>query len=179
MTKLNNIVTSVAFAATLFAGNAMAATDGGLGANSTGTSDVTLQIADRVQITDVHDIALGAYGGTGTMTGTADFCVYRSGGDNYQLTVTTDNGAYAVTSATSGDTIPFAAKVDDSLTASTSGEALSYNTATSTALVGSNSLTCGGTDNAQLYVSFAEADLQAASTANDYQATVTLYVEPI
>ncbi|HKI75446.1 MAG TPA: hypothetical protein VJ998_12405 [Pseudomonadales bacterium] len=179
MNKLNNIVTSIAFAATLFAGNAMAATDGGLGANSTGTSDVTLSIADRVQVTDVHDIALGAYGGTGNMTGTSDFCVYRSGGDNYKLTVTTDNGAYAVTSISTGDSIPFTAQVDDSLTAATTGEALSYNTATSTALVGSSSLTCGGVDNAQLYVSFAESDLQAASTASDYQATVTLYVEPI
>jgi hypothetical protein len=28
-------------------------------------------------------------------------------------------------------------------------------------------------------VTFAEANLQAASTANDYQATVTVFVEPI
>ena len=178
MKKFNNIVTGVAFAASLFAGNAMAATDGTLGTDSTGTSLVSLSIADRVQISGISDIALGAWSGSGNMTGYTNFCVYRSGGDNYQLTATTDNGAFAVTSATTGDTVPFTAQVDDSLDAS-AGETLSYNTATSTALVGSSSLTCGGTDNAQLLVSFAQSDLQQASTANDYQATVTIYVQPI
>ena len=178
MNKLNKIVTSVAFAATLFAGNAMAAVDGSLGVDSTGKSDISLSIADRVQISDVHDIALGAWGGSGNMTGAADFCVYRSGGDNYQLTLTADTGAFQVSSATTSDNIPFTAQVDDDLDAS-NGESLSYATASSVALVGSNALDCGGSDNAQLYVTFAASDLQAASTANDYQATVTIFVEPI
>ena len=178
MNTLNNIVTSVAFAATLFAGSAMAATDGSLGTDSTGTSKITMSISDRVQISGVSDIALGAWSGSGNLSGYTNFCVYRSGGDNYQLTATTDNGAFAVTSATTGDTVPFSAKVDDSLDAS-AGQPLSYNTATAWALVGSSSLTCGGTDNAQLLVTFAQSDLQQASSANDYQATVTIYVQPI
>ena len=178
MNKLNKMVTGVAFAASVLAGNAMAATDGSLGVDSTGTSNISLSIADRVQISSVEDIALGAWGGTGDMTGFTNFCVYRSGGDNYELTVTADTGAFQVDSATTGDSIPFSAKVDDDLDAS-NGEALTYNTATTVALIGSNSVTCGGADNAQLLVTFAQANLQAASTANDYQATVTIYVQPI
>ncbi|MCB1692524.1 MAG: hypothetical protein KDI19_07130 [Pseudomonadales bacterium] len=172
------IVTGFAFAASFAAMNAMAATQGSLGADSTATSDITLEVADRVQITSVEDITLGAWSGSGNLTGSTDFCVYRSGGDDYQLTLTADTGAFQVDSATASDSIAFTAKVDDDLDAS-DGESLAYNTATSAALAGSSSFTCGGSDNAQLEVTFAEAALQAASTANDYQATVTLLVEPI
>ena len=178
MKNFSKIATGVALAASLYAGNVMAATNGSLGTDSTGTSLVTLSIADRVQISDMHDIALGAWSGTGNMTGAANFCVYRSGGDNYALTATTDNGAYAVTSATTHDVIPFSAQVTDT-GSSGSPVSLTYNTATTTALVGSTSLTCGGNDNAQLSVTFAPSDLQKASSASDYQATVTLYVQPI
>lgn len=177
MKKLNTIVTGVAFAASLFAGNALAATDGTLGATSTGTSVVSLTVANRVQITGLSDIALGSWSGTGNMTGSTNYCVYRSGADNYSIKATTDNGAFAVTSATTGDTIPFTAQVSDTVNSVT--DVLTYNTATTTALQGSSSLTCGGTSNGQLQVTFAQADLQKASSATDYQATVTLLVQPI
>ena len=178
MNNLKKIVTGFAFAASLAAGNAMAATQGSLGADSTGTTDVTLEIADRVQITSISDIVLGAWSGNGDLVGSTDFCVYRSGGDDYQLTLTADTGSFVVESATTLDSIAFSANVDDDLDAS-DGETLAYNTASAVALTGSNSFTCGGNDNAQLEVTFAEAALQAASSAADYQATVTILVEPI
>lgn len=178
MNKLNKLAVCFAFAATLAAGDAIAATDGTLGANSTGTTVVSLQIADRVQITSVNDIALGAWAGSADLVGASNFCVYRSGGNNYRLTLTTDTGAFQVDSVTASDSIVFTAKVDDDADAS-DGEAMSYNTASAVALVGSSSYTCGGADNAQLLVTFAEAALQGATTANDYQATVTIFVEPI
>ncbi|MEX1237690.1 MAG: hypothetical protein WD994_05425 [Pseudomonadales bacterium] len=179
MNKFNNtMITGFALAAVLTSGQALAATDGTLGTNSTGTSDISLEIADRVQITSMADIALGAWGGAGDLVGSSEFCVFRNGGDDYRLTLTADTGAFQVFSTTTTDNIAFAAKVDDDLDAS-DGEALAYNTATAVALAGSASLTCGGNDNASLEVTFAEANLQAASTANDYQATVTVFVEPI
>lgn len=178
MKTLNKFTMGLAFAATLMTGQAFAASDGTLGASSSGTTDLTLEIADRVQITSVEDIALGAWSGSGNMVGTTQFCVYRSGGDNYAVTLTADTGAFQVDSATTLDSIAFSAKVDDDLDAS-DGEALTYNTQSAVALVGSSSFTCGGADNAELQVTFAEAALQAASTANDYQATVTILVEPI
>lgn len=179
MNKLNKTaITGLALAAVLSSGHALAASDGTLGLDSTGTSDISLEIADRVQITSMADIALGAWGGSGDLVGASDFCVYRNGGDNYRLTLTADTGAFQVFSATTTDNIAFTAKVDDDLDAS-DGEALVYNTTTAVALSGSDSLTCGGSDNASMEVTFAEANLQAASTANDYQATVTVFVEPI
>lgn len=176
--KLNKIVAGFAFAATLTAGQAMAASQGTVGATSTGSTDVTLEIADRVQISGVDDIALGAWSGSGDMTGVSEFCVYRSDAGNYKVTLTASTGAFQLTSATTLDNIAFTARIDDDLDAS-NGEALTYNTASAVALVGSNSYTCGGVENAELHVTFAEAALQAASTANDYTATVTVLVEPI
>ena len=177
MNTLNKkLIAGVAFAA--FVSPAFGASDGTLGATSSGTSDITLEIADRVQITSVEDITLGAWGGSGDMVGTTEFCVYRSGGDDYAVTLTADTGAFQVGSVTTLDNIAFSVRVDDDLDAS-DGESLSYNTQSAVALAGSSSLTCGGGDNAEVEVTFAEAALQAASTANDYQATITILVEPI
>ncbi len=177
MTSTNLNVCSIAFLAA-FAMNAMAASDGSLGSDSNGTTDVTLEIVDRVQISNMKDIALGSYSGSGDMNNSASFCVYRNGGDDYAVTLTVDTGAFAVDSGTTGDSIAFTARIDDDLDAS-DGEVLTYNTASTVALAGSVSTTCGGGDNASLAVSFAEANLQAASSANDYGATVTVLVTPI
>jgi len=178
MIKLNKIVTGIAFAASMSCGAAMAASNGTLGANSTGSTDISLSIGDRVQISSVENIALGTWSGSGAMTGTTEFCVYRSGGDDYRVTLSTDTGAFLLNSALTGDNIAFSAKIDDDLDAS-DGESAGYNTPTLTALAGSTSFTCGGSDNAEIEVTFAEAALQAASSSNDYQATMTIYVEPI
>jgi hypothetical protein len=181
MSRLTKLTAGIAFGATLIGGiasSALAATDGSLGVNSTGSSDITLEIADRVQISDVENVGLGAWAGSGNMVASTDFCVYRSGGDDYKLTLTTDEGAFSVRSATTTDSIAFSVKVDDDLNAS-DGESMTYNSASAVALAGSSSLTCSGSDNAQLEVTFAEAALQAASTANDYDATMTIFVEPI
>lgn len=187
MNKLSKIATGVAITSCLMAGQAFASTDGMLGVDSTGTSRISLAIADRVQISGISDINLGVWSGSGNMSGSTDFCVYRNGGDNYQLTATTDNGAFQVSSGTTLDTIPFSASI--SMLGSSGSKhskwwdahnrALKYNRATNTTLTGSDSLTCGGSYNARLQVDFAQRDLQKASSANDYKATLTLYVQPI
>lgn len=173
MSNLNKILTSVAVSA-LFSVQAMAASDGSIGADSTATSNVSLSVADRVQISNVKDIAFGTYGGTGDLVQNSSYCVYRNGGGDYQLTLTTDQGSFAVSDGT--NTIPFAVKVDDTADAS-AGTAMVYNTA-SGALAGSPAVNCAGTDNAAMEVTFSEADLQGAGTAA-YSGTVTMYVEPI
>jgi spore coat protein U-like protein len=179
MKTLNRIINGLAFAGLAFASQAMAATDGTVGLTSTGTSVVSLTVNDRVQISSVADIALGAYAGSGNMSGQSTYCVHRNGGDNYRLTLTTNEGAFQVSSATTSDIIPFTVNVDDDTDASVGGEAMSYNTASAVAMVGHVSAACGGADNAALEVTFAEANLQAVSSASDYNATMTILVEPI
>ena len=177
MNSLKTLISTAVIGSAMFAGAALAATDGTMGATSSGTSDISLTVNDRVQITSVADIDLGAYGGSGGMSGLSAFCVYRNGGNDYTLTLTADTGDFELSSATTGDSIAFAARVDDDTDAS-DGLAAAYGVA-SGALTGSASINCGGADNASLHVSFAESDLQAVSSANDYQATVTILVTPI
>ena len=178
MNKLDTLIPVIIFICTGISAAAFAASDGTAGATSTGTSDVSLTINDRVQITSVADIALGAYGGSGAMTGLSNYCVFRNGGDDYKLNLTADTGAFQVDSALTGDSIAFTVRVDDDADAS-DGEALAYGVDSAVALVGASTLTCGGADNASMYVSFAEAALLAVSSSNDYIATVTLLVSPI
>ncbi|MEX2489796.1 MAG: hypothetical protein WD356_09770 [Pseudomonadales bacterium] len=173
MNNLRHIMTSVAVTA-LFSAQALAATDGSVGTTSSGTSQVSLDVADRIQISNVEDIALGTYGGTGDLNENMSYCVYRNGGGDYELTLTTDQGVFEVADGT--DTIPFAVQVDGDNDAS-DGASIAYNTA-STAFTGSNAGDCNGADNGAMYVNFSEANLQAAPTST-YQATVTLLVEPI
>jgi hypothetical protein len=177
--KLNKIVTGLAFAATFAASQAMAASDGTVGTTSTGTADVTLEIQDIVQISGVDNIGLGAWSGSGDLTGASEFCVYRSDAGDYKLKLTTGSGSFDVTSPTTLDSIAFTVQVDDDLDATVGGESLLYGADTAVALTGSNSYTCGGAENAEIHVTFAEAALQAASTGNDYSETVTVLVTPI
>ena len=180
MKSLTKIAVGLMISGALVASNSsMAASDGTLGTDSTGQSVVSLEVQNRVQISDVEDIALGAYSGTGTMVGEVEYCVYRNGADNYKVTLTTSQAAFQIQSATTTDTIAFSVKVDDDLDAGAGGEALSYNTASAVALAGSAQADCGGSDNGAIEVTFAEAALQAVGSANDYQATMTVLVEPI
>lgn len=174
MNNFSKILTGVAVSA-LFSAQAMAASDGSVGANSTATSDVSLAVQDRIQISNVKDIAFGTYGGTGDLVENSSYCVYRNGGGNYELTLTTDHGSFVVSDGT--DDIPFAVKVDDSADAST-GASIAYNTSSGTLGNTSTIPDCGGADNGAMEVTFAEADLQAANSST-YLGTITLYVEPI
>lgn len=178
MNNFKKIALSTAIATSLFAGQAFAADQGTLGADSTGKSVVSLSINDQVQITGVDDIALGAFDGTNDLTGSTEFCVYRSGADSYQMTVSAEGKAtLEVASVVTGDTIGFTAKVDDDNDAS-NGAAIVHG-GTSLAFTGSDALDCDSTDNASLEVNFAAADLRTAGTAADYTATVVILVEPI
>jgi len=178
MKNLNKLATVIALSSALFAGQTMAAQQGALGATSTGKSNVTLQIVDQVKISGVDDIGRGAFDGVNDLNGSTAFCVYRSGGNGYTMTVSAEGKtSLQVASVLSGGTIGFTAKVDNDADAS-NGAAILHN-GTSGTYLGSNAIDCNSADNASLAVNFASADLAAASTANDYTATVVILVQPI
>ena len=180
MNKLNKIAAGIALTSTLIAGQAFAADQGTLGATSTGKSDITLTIADQVQITGVDDIVLGTFDGTTALNGSTSFCVYTNGAGDYQMTLTESiSSAFVASSVATGDTVPFSVKVDNSNSADPAGaSALAYNTPSS-AYAGSDELDCGASENASIYVEFSAADLRTAGTATDYKATVVVLVEPV
>ncbi|WP_338578816.1 hypothetical protein [Halomonas salifodinae] len=79
----------------LWCGSLWAASDGAVGPTSSGTLQVQVQIPDLVRITDLADIDLGTYSGdAGNLSGSSPACVRRNGPGDYQLTVTSGNGAF-------------------------------------------------------------------------------------
>lgn len=178
MNNFKKLALTAAIASSVFTGSAFAASQGTLDATSTGESVVSLTINDQVQITGVDDIALGAFDGTNDLTGSTEFCVYRSGAGDYTMTVSADGKtAFEVESATTSDVIPFTTKVDGDNDAS-NGATIAHG-GTSAAYTGSNAIDCGSSDNAALEVNFAATDLRTAGAATDYTATVVILVEPI
>lgn len=174
MNNFSKTVTAIAFS--LAATSAFA---GDLGDTSTDDTKITLEVTDKVQITNISDIPLGAYNGTdATLSGGTSYCVFRNGGDSYRLKLTTDQaGGFEVKSATTGDTIPFTAKVDIDQNAVDGDDIL--HDAYSANMAGSEKVDCDGTNNGSLSVSFTQADLLAVTSEDDYEAVVTVLVEPI
>jgi hypothetical protein len=83
----------IIFLASLFSVAVFAASDGTAGA--TRISEVS-QIIDRAQITSATDIALGAIGGSRSLTGQSDSCLFRSNSENYKMNLTADAGVHTL-----------------------------------------------------------------------------------
>ncbi len=163
------------------AGNSYAATQGTLGATSTGTSVVTMSIAEAFQVSDIADIPLGAYSGTGDLNGNDDLCVYHNGDGSYRVTVTDSStisaAAFAVEDAGNANEIAMSVFWND--TTGTVGEAAVTDGTAITTLTGANTTisdcSAGGLS-ANIHVTLLEAALQAAP-AGSYDSTLTIVVE--
>jgi len=174
---INKLGKSIALASLLAAaGTAYSANDGSLGATSTGDLDVSVDIADRVQISGLDDIDFGAYAGFGDLDSNDAFCVYRNGTGAYNVTISSaeaDGGTFRLSNGS--DFIAYSVSFNDDadITGGTdvgSGDTLAGNGS-------ATSLTCGGASNASLGVSIPENVLQAAASGA-YTDTITLLVEP-
>jgi len=174
---INKLGKGIALASLLAAaGTAYSAENGSLGATSSGSLDVSVEVADRVQISGLDDIDFGAYGGTGSLDGNDAFCVYRNGTGAYDVTINSaqaDSGDFRLSDGSNFITYSVTFNDDAAITGGTdvsSGDSLAGNGS-------ANSLTCGGANNASLGVSIAEDALQAAASG-DYTDTITLVVAP-
>jgi hypothetical protein len=182
MKNIKKILAAAVLVTVVFsAGRLMAATDGTLGATSTGTSVVTLTIPQLYRISGVADLALGSYSGTGTMSGNDDVCVYSNGATTYGIQITDNtnmtSNTFAVEDAAHTKQIPMAVRWNS--TTGTSGNvAVTYNTRLAATGANTSASDCStGGNSANFQVNFIQADLQAASAAS-YSSTVTLLVEP-
>jgi hypothetical protein len=153
---------------------ALAATQGSVGFNSTGTVDITLAVNDEVRISNLADINLGTFAGLDA-SGTTAACVYRNGTGNYRLVAIGDGAAGAFTLTDGSGTVPYSVDYDDGsgVQAATTGVALSGLTGADPA-----SDTCAGTgNNGSLTVTVAAVDA-AGMPAATYAGTLTLLVAP-
>lgn len=156
----------------------LAATDGTVGATSTGSVSISATIPNLARITALNDIALGTWSGTGALAGSDNaICVWSSTG-GYSLTATGSGAGGAFTLASGGNTVAYAVEWAQtggasSGTAVTTGSALTGQTTNAT----STSCASGPASTAGVFVSVPEANLSAAP-AGTYTGTLTLLVTP-
>lgn len=161
------------FAAGL-SGVALAATDGVIGATSTGTVDINLEVNDLVRISNLTDINLGVFAGVDAV-GTSNACVYRNGVDTYNLTASGDGAAGAFTLTDGSNTVVYSVTYDDG-----TGAATATTGVTLTGLTGADpaSEICGTTGNNGVIEVTVAAAAAAALPSATYSGTLTLLVAP-
>jgi hypothetical protein len=174
MKKLTLIFSLAVFTATSFA-----ATQGSVGTTSTGTFDISINIAPKVKISNLADVNFGTYSGSGDTDNSQDICAYSNTG-GYQVTATGSGAANAFTITDGTDTIDYTLKWNDET--GTSGNAA---LTTGTPLTGQSSsapdsgCNSGSNLSANVLVHIEEAELLASNpSATVYSGTVTLLVEP-
>ncbi|TQV89035.1 hypothetical protein [Aliikangiella coralliicola] len=173
--KYARLVKASIFALGVASTSAMAATQGTLGATSTGDLIISLDIDNLVRVSNLNDINLGNFnGGAGDLSGSDTFCVYRNGAGNYNINMSGSGAANAYTLASGANTLPYAVEFVNgaTTTAMATGTALTGQTGANT-----TSDTCGGADNVSLNVTVANGDL-AAAPAGTYTGTLTIVVAP-
>lgn len=167
--------------------DAEAATDGTLGATSTGTSSLTVNVPLRALITGVADLnfssELASWNGADDVTLTDSVCVFTSGGA-YEVTASGSGAANAFTVTDGSTLISYTVQWDDSAGAS-SGTTLTTGVQSSANFAGTTTLsdcTPTPTNNATFIVTMngdsGTNDLASATTGVNYTGTLTLLVTP-
>jgi hypothetical protein len=150
-----------------------AATQGTLGATSTGTSDISLTIPEQFRISNLQDVSFGTWNG-GDLSSHQNTCIYHNGDGSYSITATSSTGSFALQKGS--DFIPFEVYFNNAPTPS-GGTNLPYNSATPTTGGNTTSSDCStGGLSANIRVRIAEANLQAAN-AGAYNATLSLIIQ--
>ncbi|MES2661943.1 MAG: hypothetical protein V4629_01440 [Pseudomonadota bacterium] len=170
----------------LVVNNAYAATQGTLGATSTGTATISVTKSVQAQISDLQDMTLANWGvGDGAVSLSSNVCVYSSTG-NYKVTASGSGAASAFTLSNGSTNIAYsvtwnaggAGNLSNTGTAlTTSVQSTGYTTATTA------SANCSGggasNDTARVIVGITSGNMDAAvSSATAYTGTLTLLVSP-
>jgi hypothetical protein len=161
---------------------AFAATQGTLGATSTGTVLASVTISQQYQISGLTDFALGTYSGAGALTANQDVCAYTNDSTRAYHVLVTDSSTmsatgFSVQNAGATAQIPYTLKWNNAI-GTTGNVALAYNTLLAGANANIVSATCTtGGKSANLQINMIATDLQAAP-AGSYSTTITMVVEP-
>lgn len=147
---------------------AFGASDGTLGSDSTGTTDVSVTIGDLVQVSVEQDVGLTHTTGSNS-NGSTGVCVYRNSDADVAVTLTSANATGTTFRMADGTNyIPYAVDFDGARDSGTQFIVSDENNTSSN---------CGGVYSHSLDVQALAADLDAAG-AGTYLDTITILVEP-
>ena len=164
---------------------AEAATQGSLGATSTGTVGISATVPAKVQLTGLSDFAFGTLDPASAASTSKNVCVWsNTGTKGYNIKATgdgSDGGSnVAFTLSNGSTTLAYGVEWAGS-TGQATGTALTTNTASTgfTSLAVNPTCSAAPTTTASLIVKFSTAQMQAAVGSNTaYTGTLTLVVAP-
>jgi hypothetical protein len=161
-------------------GTTYSATDGTLGATSSGSVGISITIPTLVRITNVQNLDLGTFTGSGDLSANDSVCIYTNlSAGTYKITASGDGtaGAFEVRNG-SAVSLPYLVFWNDQPSPS-GGIALVSGTASPTqGGADISSQTCSGLgNNANFMVRMLESVLQGA-IPDVYTGTLSLVIEP-
>jgi hypothetical protein len=161
---------------------ALAASNGLLGATSTGSVQISVTVPSRVQITGLTDISFANAEPNAQALNAQNNCVWsNTATKGYTITATGSGAGGAFTLASGALTpVPYAVLWNQS-SGQTSGTALTASTASGTFVSTATVPTCATTasSTSSLIVTIAQAQLQAMPSLTTYTGTLTLLVNPL
>lgn len=157
----------------------LAATDGTLGPDSTGTQGVSMSIANLVRITGMENINFGVYSGTGNLASAVNVCIWTNqSSGNYRVTASGSgqDGVFTLSNG-SGGVLPYAVRWNTTI--GTSGNFALDPGVITASLSGANtsSSNCGGGRNANFQVTIQQEQL-LARRPGIYAGVLTLVIAP-
>lgn len=164
----------------LAAGQASAATQGTLGATSTGSVTITASVPSRARITGLSDVNFLNQDPGAAASDAQDVCVWSNTATRaYTITATGSGTANAFTLTNGSNTVPYSVEWASS-TGQTSGTALATGTASASLTSTATHQTCtsGPAASASLVVGIGTTDLGTMDAGSNYTGTLTLLVTP-
>lgn len=184
MMKFSTLRTILLLSAALCGGAASAATQGSLGATSSGTVSISLSVAGRVQISGLSDVAFVAVSPDMAATAAQNVCVWsNTATKGYSVTASGNGAGDAFELSGPANPAPYAVAWSDAAGQSAgqaSGTPLSAGAALSGLKSSASSPDCssGGAASSSLIVTVDPATLQAAQPDTTYTGTLNLLVTP-
>ena len=169
-------------AATALAAPAQAATQGTLGATSTGSIQITVSVPSRVQITGLNDVAFTNVDPAVNATNAQSNCVWSNTATKGYTITATGSGTSGAFTLASGALTPVAYTVQwNQSTGQSSGTALTAATTSGTFNSTATTPTCATAPatSSSLVVSIASAQLLNMASLTTYTGTLTLLVSPV
>ena len=182
-TKALSVLVAIVTIATSMAGvgAAIAATDGTLGATSTGRANLTVTVSREMRVSNLNDLALGTYDpAAAPLTGIETLCVFDNATTGYQVTLSSANGAGAFEMHNGTSVVVYNVDYDDSglgtnFVAATEGVPLTGRTNADTV---NDTCITRGSDNARIRIRVFNTGVTGVDTNGTHNDTLTVLIAP-
>lgn len=159
---------------------AHAATQGSLGATSTGTVAISASVPARARLSGLDDIAFTSVDPSSAVSNAQNVCAWsNTATKSYTVKASGSGASNAFTLANGALTVPYSVQWSGSAS-QTSGTALAAGTASSSFVSTATNQQCasGPTASASLIVGISANDLQTMQASTNYTGTLTLLMTP-